>query len=438
MKIQFIAQATILVSTEDCNILCDPWLFGTAFNDSWRLFPNPQFDDHLYDKINYLWISHEHPDHFHIPTLRAMPKKFKERVVVLFQKNNSDKMPNAFRKLGFNNIKLMPHRKIIELTNKTKVYNHQVGQMDSALAVITKDHTVLNLNDCEANSSDCKRFLADLGRVDTVLNQFSMAGYSGNIDYKKHLPILADNIIKGMLDNHRDLKAKTTIPFASYVFFCCEDNRYMNEFANTPNKVYTAFLKENLHMDVLFNNDVFDSDRDSDAITKNALERYKLLYDGRSELQFDKGEIIHIGEIEAAIKKRYEQIASKFPKILCNKLKPIVVKIPDLNTNLRLCLADGSSEQLPANSDFDLIIFSQPLFFAFNFEWGVQTLGVSARWLCKSNDKIWRWYRIITSLNNAEIYLKPKYIFSKKNMKFLQERLGGGLNQLVYQLQRMG
>ena len=152
MKVTFISQASLLIETSDCTILTDPWYMGTAFNDAWKLFPASAWNNSMLDKISHLWISHEHPDHFHIPTLKSFPQEFKDRVILLFQKNNTDKMPNAFRKLGFKNIRLLDNRKIYPITADTKVYVSQIGQMDSSLAVMNKGCTLLNLNECEANT----------------------------------------------------------------------------------------------------------------------------------------------------------------------------------------------------------------------------------------------------------------------------------------------
>ena len=102
-----------------------------------------------------------------------------------------------------------------------------------------------------------------------------------------------------------------------------------------------------------------------------------------------------------------------------------------------MSLYTGEFTILEDSEDFDLMIRSQPLHFALNTTWGVQTLGVSARYFIKKNFATWRWYRIITSLNNAELYLKPKYLFTKRNFDFLRARFSGGLNQLRYQLSRM-
>jgi len=436
MKVTFISQASILIRTSDCTILTDPWYKGTAFNDAWKLFPAPDWNNSILDDVTHLWISHEHPDHFNIPTLKSFPQEFKDRVILLFQKNNSDKLPNAFRNFGFKNIKLLNNRTIYPITAETSVYVSQIGQMDSSLAVMNKGYTLLNLNDCEANSIDCKNFRKDLGKIDLVLNQFSMAGYNGYYDYEKHLPIAAKTILDNMVENHRDLDAKYSIPFASNLYFCTEDNKYMNNFGNTPMKALDRFQKENLGMVILYANDTLDTDHPEAHSNADAIAKYEALY-ANGEKIIDKAPVIELEKIKEAVKKRSEQLKSKFPAWLLKKLQPVNIQIPDLDTVVNLSLYTGSVSDLGKDADFDLVIHSQPLFFCFDTPWGVQTMGVGARFRIRSKHGIWKWYRIITSLNNAEMYLKLKYLFTKENIDFVRARMKGGLNQLFYQLKRM-
>lgn len=436
MKIQFIAHASVLIEAADCTILTDPWYKGTAFNDSWKLFPEPQWDESLFDRVDYLWISHEHPDHFSIATLKAIPQSFKDRVTLLFQKNNSDKMPEAFKKFGFKNIKLLKNREVYPITSKTKVYINQIGQMDSALGVLNNDCHLLNINDCEANTLDCKNIVKDLGRVDVVLNQFSMAGYNGYFDYKDHLPGIAESILKNMVDNHRDLNANLSIPFASNIYFCTEDNKYINDFANTPADVDKYFKKENLKLAVLYPLETYDTQHPELHSSEGALKKYQELY-AHGVRKIDAVQPVDLNKIEQAVKKRAAQLKEKFPSVLLKKLQPVKVQIPDLNTVVELSLFTGEFTVLPADTDFDLSIYSQPLFFSFETTWGVQTMGVGARFRIKNKMGVWKWYRIITSLNNAEMYLKLKYLFTFNNIDFVRSRLKGGLNQLFYQLKRM-
>lgn len=436
MKITFISQASIRVKTSDCTILTDPWYMGTAFNDAWKLLPAPVWDNSMLDDIDFLWISHEHPDHFHIATLKSFPQAFKDRVTLLFQKNNTDKMPNAFSKLGFKNITLLDNRKIYDITPKTRVYVSQIGQMDSSLAVMNEGTTILNLNDCEANSIDCKNFVKDLGKIDIVLNQFSMAGYNGFYDYENHLPQTARSIIQNMIDNHRDLGARYSIPFASNLYFCTEDNKYMNDFGNTPTKVYEAFQKEKLGLIVLYANETLDTDHPEAHNNAASMARYDDLY-AHGEKIIDTPPLVSLDKIREATKKRSDQLKTKFPAWIMKKLSEVNILIPDLDITVALSLNTGEVKELAKGTDFDLVVYSQPLHFAFDTPWGVQTMGVGARFRIKSKHHIWKWYRIITSLNNAEMYLKFRYLFTKDNINFLRARMKGGMNQLFYQLRRM-
>lgn len=435
MKFTFVSQASILIQTADCTILTDPWYKGTAFNDSWKLFPEPakELD---FEKIDYLWVSHEHPDHFNIPTLKAFPVAFKEKVTILFQKNNSSKMADAFARLGFKNIRLFENRKIYQLTDQTKISITQIGQMDSALAVIDSTCTLLNVNDCEVSSHDCKTFHKELGKIDVVFNQFSMAGFSGSYNYTETLPDSARRILQKMTDNHRDLQTKVTIPFASNIYFCTIDNKFINDYANTPQSVADKFDKEGLACRILFPEESYDSN-DSEYSNSSSLEKYRQLYNEGKRV-IDVPPVIDIEKIRAAVDIRSKQLKAKFPKIALKKLKTLRFRVPDLNAVLAINLFYGTLNIENPASDFDLEIYSQPLFHAFDTLWGIQTIGVGGRYKVKNNGKVWKWYRIISSLNNAEMYLKFKYIFTLNNYNFIRSRMKGGINQLLFHIKKMG
>src|SRR5262249_40127100 len=159
---------------------------------------------------------------------------FKKRVSVLFQQNNSTKLPQALKRLGFQKITLLPHNKLISLTRDTKIYCYQVAQMDSVLAITNNGDVVLNVNDAAVSQQDCKRILKKIKKVDVILNQYSMAGYSGYPNYQALLPKKARAVLSEMYTIHSALNAKITIPFASLMYFSTIDNKFMNEYANKP------------------------------------------------------------------------------------------------------------------------------------------------------------------------------------------------------------
>ena len=71
MKIELISHASILITCGDIQILTDPWYISRGFNNSWELLATKHLSEEELKGINYIWISHEHPDHFNVPTLRA-------------------------------------------------------------------------------------------------------------------------------------------------------------------------------------------------------------------------------------------------------------------------------------------------------------------------------------------------------------------------------
>ena len=116
-QVELISHASVLISIGGLKILTDPWFVGTAFNEGWSLDPSPNFDtikDKLAD-VDIVWISHEHPDHLHFPTLKLIREFLPQRVRIAFQETNSDKVFDALRKLGYNDFIRLEHMKKLEL-----------------------------------------------------------------------------------------------------------------------------------------------------------------------------------------------------------------------------------------------------------------------------------------------------------------------------------
>ena len=72
MNIEFFSHACFSIESNNTVLLNDPYLYGTAFNDGWDLIiddTNFIFDE---KKNNFIYYSHEHPDHFSIPFLKSI------------------------------------------------------------------------------------------------------------------------------------------------------------------------------------------------------------------------------------------------------------------------------------------------------------------------------------------------------------------------------
>jgi UDP-MurNAc hydroxylase len=435
VKVRFIGHACVVVECSGTSILMDPWLSGKIFNNSWTLRPDPVFDRQLLDRIDFLWISHEHPDHCHFPTLSSFPDSFKQRVTVLFQTRDCEKMLAAFRGLGYQYFRLLPHREAVSLALKpsapesAKVYCYHAGLMDSALAVIDHGQVLLNANDTRLSTSECGLILNDLKHVDVLLSQFSLAAYAGFEPPERYLPKRASQILHNLSEVHRALGADVTIPFASFIYFSSEDNKYVNRFANTVCDAHDYLNRRGQNSVVLYPGDSYQVGAVHDS--SQALRRYETI-PSSDELSYDPIETKPLAAIFDAYAAMAEQIRERYSRALLMLLRPVTVKIPDLDKTIVFSLASGRIEEISDSMLPDLSVNSQPLWFGFKFPFGIQTLGVSARFRLHRNFRNWKMHRILFSLNNGGIYLRPKYVFTADFMNYARSRLAGGMTQAVH------
>jgi hypothetical protein len=436
MNIRLVGHACVLVETSGASILMDPWFSGKIFNDSWTLRPEPQFDPSLLNSIGYIWISHEHPDHCHFPTLNSFPASFKQRVTLLFQQRDQAKMIAAFRSLGYQHFRLLPHRAIVSLaalssgdSGNASIYCYHAGLMDSALAVIDDDHVVLNANDVRISTAECRLIRQDLGKIDVLMGQFSLAAYAGFDPPRNYLPTRAKAILHNLSAAHNTLGATVTIPFASFIYFSSEDNKYINPFANTVQDAYDHLTRQGQNCVVLYPGDIYQAGSAHDS--SQALTRYTDL-PALDELHYDSTPPRSLIEIFDAYHAMVSQLQQHYPRVLLSLLGTMTVRIPDLKKTIRFRLFTGAIEEVTMTHMSDLVINSQPLWFGFRFPFGIQTLGVSARFTLLRHFRTWKLHRILLSLNNGGVYLKPKYLFAPEFIAYLRTRMAGGLTQALH------
>ena len=359
MRISLISHASVIIDSGEVRIWTDPWLVSKVFNDSWAMTPPPAWDERVLQTIDFIWISHEHPDHFNIPTLKGLPAAFKERVTVLFQHKNTEKIFDAMRRFGFRHFQSLPNREIVRAAAGTELYCYQVGVMDSCLGVRRGSETVFNINDAKINARDCRIIRRDLGRIDVLLNQFSLAGYSGYVDFEAHLPRHAQQDLDNMMANHRDLGARVTIPFASFVYFSCTDNRYLNRFHNTPGDVARLFGKEAV---ILYPGDGWTLGTPHD--NEPALRRFDEERSRADQLPYDEVTAVPLDEVRQAFLTAAATLHRGYPQLLLRRLKPVTIRIPDLAVTVRLSVPAQTFEMVDGEPEPDLIVNSQPLHFA--------------------------------------------------------------------------
>jgi hypothetical protein len=228
MKITLVSHASLLIETNDIKLLTDPWYWGRIYQNAWELAPPPPtLPDIL--SIDALFISHAHPDHYHIPTLEWIRDTRGRDVPVFIAKFFHDTIARDLRGLGFSNVIQMRPGREIRPWPGVRLFSQQFRMDDSLLVVAgDNDETLININDTPLRGTT----LTDLARrypvVDYCAAQFAIAqGYPYCYDNAPTDFNRAD-LVKRFDSFASVLRPRCMIPFASFVRFCHADNAHMN------------------------------------------------------------------------------------------------------------------------------------------------------------------------------------------------------------------
>ncbi|MDQ0369093.1 Rieske 2Fe-2S domain-containing protein [Catenuloplanes indicus] len=175
MRVTGTGHASMRIDTAAGSILTDPWV-NPAFFASWFPFPdNSQLDWESLGKVDYLYVSHLHRDHFDAENLKRYVSK---KAAVLLPEYPTSELEDELRELGFRSFIKTKNEEVVELDGGLKIMiqalisptDGPIG--DSSLWVEYDGVRLLNQND--ARPSDLSRF-AELGHVHAHMLQFSGA-----------------------------------------------------------------------------------------------------------------------------------------------------------------------------------------------------------------------------------------------------------------------
>lgn len=378
MKVTLISHASALIEDGPIALLTDPWFMGEVFNESWSLLCPPVLTPTTLQGVTHIWISHEHPDHLHFPTLRAVPADQKTNITLLYQRHFSSRVFKALTSLGFRQVIELPQGRWFDLGGDVSILCRSVGTLDSLLAVRSAGGTVLNVNDCVITPRVARAAARSIGSVDILLTQFSIANWVGNPGDSEITG--ADEVLHQVRLYIRSFKPRVTIPFASFIYFGHDENRHMNAWINTPDRVCEDLSGAITQLQFLYNGDSWSS-QDGFCLHGDPLERYRADFQKianlpyRSHPSYPRDELIELGQRLVA------EVRPRFPRFLLREAAPIHFYVVDLNAAIRFDLREGTVEaEQRVKSECDLALHSQALWFAFKFPYGFGTLEVSGRY----------------------------------------------------------
>lgn len=194
MKVHYIKSATVIIESKDVKILCDPWLVDGEYYGSWFHYPPYSFNFKQFDDIDYIYISHIHPDHFSKKSLQKLNKN----IPVLIHKYAAHFFKKNIEIEGFKVIELN-HNEKTHLKNNVHInifaaddcnpelclkffgcglYKSKNGssQIDSLCVIDDGENNVLNINDCpwELAQVPLQKIKQNYKSID-----FLLVGYAG-------------------------------------------------------------------------------------------------------------------------------------------------------------------------------------------------------------------------------------------------------------------
>ncbi len=410
MQIEFVNHSSLIYRSGPISLLCDPWLFGTAFDDSWALLSESKFEPEDCAGVTHLWFSHEHPDHFSPATLKAIPQEVRSKITVLFHQSNDRKVLEYCKGLGFGELIELGDCAPVQLSEGFEVMCGRYGQDDSWLLVSTPDCKLLNLNDCQLTSIDEATALKRVvGEVDVLLTQFSISSWDGNINDLPRRLAGAQAMLDRAAMQTRVFSADYLIPFASFIWFCHEENDYMNQALPDPQKTYDFFVANtDATPVVMYPGDTWDVGQAFDS--QPAIERYTADVSSLSSRPRVSTETVPIDTLIemakpfiAAVRAEYSPLRFRLRELKMNvrhlrhakrgiapwlralpylarlQVLPSRLWLTDLQQSVDFSVSTGLEPSDRKRKDCDVELSSGALRSAFRFLWGGETLQINGR-----------------------------------------------------------
>ena len=376
----------MLLEHQGISILSDPWFEGDAFHKGWNLLHENDPSDiaSLLKRTTYIWISHEHPDHFSVKFfMKHLEILINHNIKILFQETLDRRVKGFLELKGLEVIEL-PHNKRFHLREDMYLTCIKDGFYDSGLLIEAGDDKILNLNDCEINTIQRANEVYQLtGPVDLLLTQFSYAAWKGgknNIEWRRKAALSKIDTLKLQM---KVFKPKFIVPFASYIYFSNLRNFYLNDCANTPQIILNAIPEAAKKIVFMKPLDFFSDSLDM-AFRKKAVDFWEAKYQNLNEVTKNSFEKIERKYLDAAFEKYIARLKISNNFRLMRVLQflspvkifyPIIIYLYDIELNIEINLFKTSLSS--SDSNYHLSMSSESLLFLFENSFGFDTLTVN-------------------------------------------------------------
>ena len=253
---------------------------------------------------------------------------------------------------------------------------------------------IINQNDDYTDEISIRKINQEFPNIDILFTQFSLAGYYGNSDDPSAIKRDGHDFhLNRVIEYQKKFNAPIVVPFASYVYFCKETNKYLNDYKVKPFEVLEALGNDICQLvyygDEIFFNEEYKNRNADNLIKLNELFNFKgLKYSETTPISSDQIiEMINKKLGEMNLLKKIRTLTDNFK--LTNLVKgfyklfllsrPIKILISDTNKILEInFLSNTSYISEFENNNYDFKIPSEELLYMFKFPWGSDTANITA------------------------------------------------------------
>lgn len=177
MKVTYLGQASLLVEAAGRKILTDPWLteganLGTWFHTHILADAGIAPESVARERVDYLFLSHEHQDHTDPKTLKAFPRD----IPTLICRFPNDRFRKLLTRIGLTNIREIDPGVRTDLGDglSVTIFSSAEYTNDSAILIEAEGRSVFNETDCKLAYEDYVRLA---GKIDLGFFMFSGANW---------------------------------------------------------------------------------------------------------------------------------------------------------------------------------------------------------------------------------------------------------------------
>lgn len=179
--LQYLTHACLKFHGDGGALICDPWLLNepVANFSLWKFPPAAVPVEQAVAGVEWVYITHSHEDHFHIPSLDRLRRDVQMLLSDYADQPDprADSMERALRALGFHRIRRLPawEPMLLGTDFRFTVIPHAPsrchGWENSGFVLEHGAHRILNLNDNVTDATLCRQLRERFGHFDLVCVQ---------------------------------------------------------------------------------------------------------------------------------------------------------------------------------------------------------------------------------------------------------------------------